>query len=90
MVNRKSCNDWSLADLARQGGKTDRGMKPMTITGHPKPRAAFAATNLFTVGAAAATWQPTAPPMNNFGHLYRVVGFPVLHPIYTWMTSSVA
>ncbi len=39
----------------------------MTNTGHHNPRAALAATKLFTVGAAGESLRPTAPPMNNFG-----------------------
>jgi hypothetical protein len=39
----------------------------MNLIGHPKPGAGFAATKLFTAGAAGASLRPTAPPMNNFG-----------------------
>jgi len=56
-----------LADLARRGGKTDSGINQMTNLGHPKSRAARAATKLFTAGAAAATLRPATPPVNNFG-----------------------
>jgi hypothetical protein len=39
----------------------------MNLIGHPKRVAVFAATKLFTAGAAGASLRPTAPPMNNFG-----------------------
>jgi len=40
----------------------------MNTSGHPKVAAVFfAATKLFTVGAAGDPSRPTAPPMNNFG-----------------------
>jgi len=39
----------------------------MTNLGHPKPRAARAATKLFIVGVVGDSWRPTTPPVNNFG-----------------------
>ncbi len=39
----------------------------MNHSGHPKHGAVFAATKLFTGGAAGESLRPTAPPVNNFG-----------------------
>ena len=53
-------NNWNYGNAVQDANL-------MMFRGHPNPRAALAATKLFTGGPAGDSWRPTAPPMNHFG-----------------------